>query len=114
MMYMLGGPSPRQRLVATRAQYVIENDGGDGRGGADGVQPQPAVRILADGIVEAADDLWHVENEPRHLGRHDVAVVAVRDRDEGVGILDACAAQDIFIDPGADDRFATKCGGETA
>ena len=41
-------------------------------------------------------------------GTHDVGVVAVGDRDEDVGLLDAGLLQDVPIEPGSDEGLAFK------
>src|SRR5688500_17219840 len=93
---------------------MVENDGRDGRRRANGRQPQPAVGVLAYGVVNTTDDLGYVEDQPRHLRRHDVPIVAIRHGDEGVGVLDARFAQNVLIDAGADDRLPAEPGGKAA
>ena len=93
---------------------MVEDDGGDRRGRADRRQTEAPVGVLPHRVVDAADDLGHLEDEPRHLRRHDVPVVPVRDRDERLRVLDAGLAQDVLVDAGADHRLAAEAGGESA
>lgn len=55
------------------------------------------VRFFAHGIVDAGDDGGHVEHRAHQLGGHDVRVVAIRHRDERVGLLDTRRLQHVFI-----------------
>ena len=87
---------------------VVEDDRGNRRRGTDRRQAKPTVSVFTHWIVNAADDLRHIEDQPGYLSGHDVSIVAIGDRDERIRRFDPCLTQDIFVDPGPDDRFASE------
>src|SRR5215217_4466987 len=109
MMYILSLRTAGQTRLASRDD-VVEHERRDRRRRTDGGESEPAVGVFPNGVVDAADHLGHVEDVARHLGGHDVAVVAVRDRDECGRLFDPGAAEDVLVDAGADDGVATKVG----
>src|SRR5438270_8579435 len=94
-------------IVSVLHQDLVDGVGSD-HGGADGAQAEGLVDLVADRVVDPADDLGDVEHVLRHLRRHDVAVVAVGQRAEGVGFLDAGPFQHVLVDAVADQRRAWK------
>jgi hypothetical protein len=45
---------------------------------------------------------------PGYLGCHDVSVIAIRDRHEGVRFLDSCLSEHVFINTCADYRVTLE------
>src|ERR1035437_7890765 len=50
-----------------------------------------------DRVVDLGDDLWDAERLDRHLSGHDIAVVALSQREEDIGALSTGASQDLFV-----------------
>src|SRR5919106_23341 len=71
------------------------------------------VDICSPGVVDPGDHLRHLEVLSGHPGRHDIRVVAVRHRDECVGVADPGLLQDLPIEPEAHDRLGLEPGGKS-
>src|SRR4029077_15476075 len=84
--------------VEDRVAYQLRADDG----GADAIKPQFGVGLLSLGIVDAADDTWHMERVLGDLRRQNVAIVTVRDGDEAIHLRDSGATQHNLIGPIAD------------
>src|SRR3989304_28126 len=80
IMYMLAFASQRYRFLP---QFAFEEPRSHQRG-ADRLDPQPVVDLLADRVVDAADHARHAEQVLRHLRRHHVPVIALGRRHEGL------------------------------
>jgi len=62
------------------------------------------IRVGADRIVDLRDDLLHPEDLLRDLRGHEIPVVALRQRDERIGLLDTGLAEDVEIGAVAEQR----------
>src|SRR3990172_9339668 len=80
-------------------------------GGADGLEPQGTVELLAKGVVNAAYHLGHVKDVLGDLGRHYIAVVPLGHGGKGVGLLDPGAPQHIGVDAVPHHGRAVEAGG---
>src|SRR5438445_5477565 len=76
-----------------------------GKRWADGVEAELTVDILAHWVVDPGDYPGDLENLAGDLGRHDVSIVAVGQGGEAIRRLDAGLAEDIFIDPVAENHL---------
>ena len=72
------------------------------------MQAELLVSVRPFGVVDAGDHSRHSEDVLGDLGRHDVAVVALRYSDEAVGVLDARPPQDFRVGSVADDLVALE------
>src|SRR5438105_5574281 len=88
-------------------QDLVDGVGADDRR-ADDAESERLVDLITDGVVDAADDLRHVEDVLRHLCRHDVAIVAVGQGAEGIGLLDPGALEHVLVDAVAQQGIARK------
>ena len=79
---------------------------------AEGRDPEIGIGGGAHRIVDLRDDPLRPEVLDGDLGRHDVAVVALGEREEDVGILGTGAAEDVLVGAIAPDRAATEVGRE--
>ena len=68
------------------------------------------VELFPDRVVYAADDAFHAEEVLGHLRCHDVAVVALGHRDEGVHLRHPNPRQHLLVDPVADDAVSAELG----
>src|SRR6184192_1313335 len=78
---------------------------GTGERRADSVEAELTVDILAHRVVDPGDHPGALENLAGDLGRHDVSIVAVGQGGEAIRSLDAGLAQDILIDPVAENHL---------
>src|SRR5215467_397276 len=91
--------------------FVLDHaphSGGSFSGGAVDAEPELAVDVAADRVVDAADHLRHLEYVLRDLGGHDVAVVALSHGDEAVGVFRSSPSQQVGFGAVTDDEAATK------
>src|SRR3989454_4617669 len=72
---------------------------------ADGVEAELTVDVLAYRVVDPGNHPGNLEDLASDLGRHDVSIVAVGQGGEAIGGLDAGLAQDILIDPVAENHL---------
>src|SRR5205823_5676821 len=79
-----------------------------GERGADGVEAELAVDVLANGVVDPGDHPGDLEDLAGDLSRHDVSIVAVGKGGETISALDPGLAEDILIDPVAEDHLAVE------
>src|ERR1041385_1050134 len=90
----------------------VLDHGADGRGAldrrAEHAEPELAVDLGPDRVVDPSDDLVHVEDVLGDLRGHDVAVVALRHGDEAVRLLGAGAAQEVGLHAVADHEAAPE------
>src|SRR5438067_10490410 len=81
-------------------------------GGTDRVDAELLVGLGTLGIVDTGHHVRDLEDVLGDLGGHDVAVVALCDGDETVGLLDAGPAEDVDVGAVADDLVAAEVPGE--
>src|ERR1700693_6062277 len=90
----------RRRRLEGHVHQTVADDFGAHRGGANGFDAQLAIELAARRVVDARDDLLDPEHALRDQCRHHVAVIAVRDGDESVGVGGAGAFEDVVVDAG--------------
>src|SRR5205085_857890 len=73
---------------------------------------EPLVDLRPPGIVDPSDDGGHVVVLAGHAGGQDVGVVAGRDGDEGVGLLDPRLLEGLAVEAHADEPPGLEPGGE--
>src|SRR6266700_1628145 len=71
-----------------------------GERGAERIQAEFAVDVLAHRVVDAGDHAGHFEDLAGDLRRHDVPVVAIGQGGEAVRRFDPGLAENILVDPG--------------
>src|SRR5438105_8198129 len=76
-----------------------------GKGRTDSVEAELPIDVLANRIVDPGDHPGDLEDLAGDLGRHDVSIVAVGQGGEPIRRLDAGLAEDIFIDPVAENHL---------
>src|SRR5438105_9001424 len=80
----------------------------------DGAEAERLVEVCTRRVEHADDDALDVEALLRHLGDHEIRVVAVRRDDHGVGLLDPRLAEHVHVHPVADDEAAVPVAAEPA
>src|SRR4029077_9156330 len=85
---------------------------GSGERRADGIEAELAIDRLAHGIVDPGDDARDLEDLFCNLGRHDVAIVPIRQGGEAVRRLDASLAKHVFVDPVAEHHLPGEIAAE--
>src|SRR5438067_1896593 len=78
----------------------------DGEGGAERIQAEFAVDVLAHRVVDAGDHARHLEDFTGDLRGHDVPVVAIGQGGEAVRRFDAGLAKHVLVDPVAEHHLA--------
>src|SRR5258708_7204916 len=73
-----------------------------------GINTYFAIRLLANGVVNTAHDLFYIKNFFGDLTRHNVAVIAISDSYKCICIFNAGANQDVFVNAIAHIGFTTK------
>src|SRR5438128_11341387 len=77
-----------------------------GEGGAERIQAEFAVDVLAHRVVDAGDHARHLEDFTGDLRGHDVPVVAIGQGGEAVRRFDAGLAKHVLVDPVAEHHLA--------
>src|SRR4030081_246910 len=77
-------------------------------GGTENVEAKFAVSLLADRIIDPADDPRDLEDLLGYLSGHDVSIVAFGDGHEGVRVLDSRLAQKLRVRAIAHDEVAIE------
>ena len=88
---------PVRRLRALQRgddERIAEDDGA-----ADGLEPSGAVRLAAERVVDLGDHARRAERVLGQLSRQRVAVVALGERHDEVGLLGAGRAHDVLVGP---------------
>src|ERR1700687_3056004 len=76
----------------------------DDRGARDRADVMRAVQRRPDRIVDLRDDALHAEDLARDLRRHEVTVVAMRQRKDRIGLIDARGTQNLHVRAVAEQR----------
>src|SRR6266404_1419692 len=79
---------------------------------ADSVEAELAVDRLAHRIVDPGDHPRDLEDLFCDLGRHDGAIVPIRQRGEAIRRLDPSLAEHILVDPVAEHHLAGEVAAE--
>src|ERR1700730_8782299 len=77
-------------------------------GRTENIEAELAVSLLADRIVDPADDARNFEDLLGDLSGHDVPIVAFGDCDEGIRVLDTSLAQQLRVRAVADHEGAIE------
>ena len=93
-------------------ERVADQFGADG-GRTDRLNAELAIHLTARRVVDPSHDPFDLKHPLRDERRHDVAVVAVGDRDKPVGTRGAGSLEHVVVDAGADDDVAFKFLPET-
>src|SRR5438128_2572874 len=83
-----------------------------GERGTNGVEAELSVDVLANRVVDPGDHPGDFEDLAGDLGRHDVSIVAVGQGGETIRALDPGLAEDILIDPVAEDHLSVEIGAQ--
>ena len=111
-----------QRLGGRRLDEAVRGLGALGRGqhervaqddrAADRLQAERAIRLAAERVVDLGDDARHAESVLRQLRGEGVAVVALGERHDQVGLLGAGGAHDVLVRAAAADGLAAEALGQ--
>src|SRR5205823_12650364 len=85
-----------------------------GERGTNGVEAELSVDVLANRVVDAGDHPGDFEDLAGDLGRHAVSIVAVGPGGETIRAPDPGLAEDIPIDPVAEDHRSVQIGAQPA
>ena len=88
--------------------HLAEHVFGHKRGATHVVDAQLHVGALVVGIVQARDDMRHVEQSACHLGAHEVRVVELRDGGHNVAVLHAGLHKRLLVEADALHRGAVE------
>src|SRR6266480_2479084 len=92
-------------MPASPLQHAMDLPGA-GERGAECIQAEFAVDVLAHRVVDAGDHARYLEDLAGDLRRHDVPVVAIGQGGEAVRRFDPRLAEDVLVDPVAEHHLA--------
>src|ERR1700694_4621254 len=72
-------------LVSDGVKDHLRSDGG----WTECLQPEFAIGLLTDGVVDSTDNLFHAKYFFGNLTRHDVAVITISDGNKDIGFFTA-------------------------